>query len=551
MVNMQILKKLHLMARSLACLLLLLPVLVATTAFAQSTHPLFKTSDNCMACHNGLFTQAGEDVSLGANWSATMMANSARDPYWQATVRREILDHPEASADIQHECATCHMPMARYQAKTENRKAEVFANLPGGSASGTDEALLAQDGVSCSLCHQITPEGLGTPASLVGGFHVDTTAKLGERSVYGPIEIDSGRQEIMRSAAGHKPQAGAHIQSSELCASCHTLITDALGASDKPIGKLFEQMPYQEWQHSSYANSQSCQDCHMPQVDSAVPISAVLGQARDGVNRHDFRGGNFFIQRMLNRYRNELAVTASSQALENAANRTEAHLKSGAAGNITIDSVDVQNGTLEAALTVTNAGGHKLPTAYPSRRLWIQLTVHNAAGAVVFESGRFNNNGAIEGNDNDSDKNRYEPHYNVIDDPEQVQIYEAIVAGADGALTTSLLTATQYLKDNRLLPLGFDKVSADPTIAVTGNAAQDDDFTDGRDSIGYKIAINNNDGPFTVDATLRFQPIGYRWADNLGAYAAPETQRFYEWYTAMASESALAMAHAQARSVQP
>ena len=36
--------------------------------------------DNCMACHNGLTTSAGEDISIGTAWRATMMANSARDP---------------------------------------------------------------------------------------------------------------------------------------------------------------------------------------------------------------------------------------------------------------------------------------------------------------------------------------------------------------------------------------------------------------------------------------------------------------------------------------
>src|SRR5215217_7994008 len=59
---------------------------------------LFTTSDNCVACHNVLVTPQGEDVSIGASWRSTMMANSARDPYWQAAVRRETLDHPMHSA---------------------------------------------------------------------------------------------------------------------------------------------------------------------------------------------------------------------------------------------------------------------------------------------------------------------------------------------------------------------------------------------------------------------------------------------------------------------
>src|SRR4051794_23472553 len=55
---------------------------------------LFSHSDNCIACHNNLAGPAGADVSIGTTWRSTMMANSARDPYWQASVRRETIDHP-------------------------------------------------------------------------------------------------------------------------------------------------------------------------------------------------------------------------------------------------------------------------------------------------------------------------------------------------------------------------------------------------------------------------------------------------------------------------
>ena len=69
---------------------LLLAVALSFTANAQARAAnLFLTSDNCMACHNGLSTTKGEGVSIGVDWRATMMANSARDPYWQASVRRE------------------------------------------------------------------------------------------------------------------------------------------------------------------------------------------------------------------------------------------------------------------------------------------------------------------------------------------------------------------------------------------------------------------------------------------------------------------------------
>src|SRR6187455_2500512 len=79
----------------------------------HQTLSLFAHSENCVACHNALVAPSGEDVSIGTTWRSTMMANSARDPYWQASVRRETIDHPKRSADIQNECAACHMPMSQ------------------------------------------------------------------------------------------------------------------------------------------------------------------------------------------------------------------------------------------------------------------------------------------------------------------------------------------------------------------------------------------------------------------------------------------------------
>jgi hypothetical protein len=528
-------------------------LLIAGAAGAQppADHPLFVTSSNCVACHNGLVTPTGEDISLGANWSASLMANSARDPYWQASVRREMLDHPESGAAIQDECSKCHMPMARFTANVNGRLGEVFANLDANAADPT-MAALAHDGVSCSLCHQIAPDNLGQASSLVGGFHVDTTTPSDQRQVFGPFTIDAGRQEIMRSASGFQPQNAAHIQSSELCATCHTLITEALGPDGSHLGALFEQMPFQEWQHSDYAQGQeqSCQSCHMPPAAQATQIASVLGPARDGVMRHDFRGGNFFIQRMLNRYRDSLGVTASPQMLEFAAARTEAHLQSGAAGTIGIDSVERAADTLHVALTVNNASGHKLPTAYPSRRLWIQLQVRDSTGKTIFDSGSLLPTGAIAGNDNDADAARFEPHYEVIDSADQVQIYESIMAGANGALTTGLLIATHYVKDNRLLPTGFDKTTAAAEIAVHGAASDDRDFAGGSDSMRYAIDVTGTAAPYRVEATLWFEPISFRWAENLRAYDAPEIARFVEYYRAMADRAALVMAKAEAVSDQ-
>ena len=93
-------------------------IAIAAVPQAQSEKPLFQTSDRCFACHNTLSTSSGEDISIGFAWRASMMANAARDPYWQAGVRREVTDHASSRGFIENECSQCHMPMANVEAQT-------------------------------------------------------------------------------------------------------------------------------------------------------------------------------------------------------------------------------------------------------------------------------------------------------------------------------------------------------------------------------------------------------------------------------------------------
>jgi hypothetical protein len=513
-------------------------------AYSKGFGSHFQTSDRCVACHNGISSPTGEDISIGVNWRTSMMANSGRDPYWISGVRRETIDHPVAAAAIQDECTICHMPMMRYESKLIGREGEAFMHFPPGQNTPADR--LAEDGVSCSVCHQITGEGLGTRASFVGGFKIDTTKPPGERHEYGPFEIDKGHTTIMRSSSTFQPAEDKKvIRSSELCATCHTLLTKALDAQGQVIGELPEQVPYQEWLHSKYKDATSCQDCHMPKVLEDVPITSVLGELRSGFSQHSFVGGNFFMQHLLNRHRNDLGVSAPPEDFDSAAVRTIAHLQSEAA-RISIKRLEIHNGRLEAEISIENLAGHKLPTAYPSRRVWLHVTVRDGLGKVLFESGALHPDGSIEGNDNDIDPSRFEPHYAEITRPDQVEIYEAIMADPAGRATTGLLTALRFIKDNRLLPNGFDKRTADKDVAVHGEAETDPNFMGGGDTIRYSVAVGGGEAPFQVEAELWYQPIGYRWAMNLRPYDATEPKRFVAYYEATASSSAVTLARATA-----
>ena len=505
----------------------------------------FKTAQTCMACHNGLTAASGEDVSIGSDWRASIMANSSRDPYWQSAVRRETLDHPKAAAEIEDECAICHMPMSRARANAEGRKGQVFAHLPVAE-TGKDDDLLAHDGVSCTMCHQITGRGLGTPASFTGGFEV-LTGPDEPRPVFGPFQIDKGRTRIMQSASGFQPTESAHMRGSEICATCHTLYTKALGADGRSVGTLPEQVPYLEWRHSAFpAEGQTCQSCHMPVVRGEAPIASVLGAARQGLSRHVFRGGNALMLRMLNRYRTELGVAALPQELDRTLRSTIGFLQSETA-SLTIERAVLSGGRLDVDVLVANMAGHKLPSGYPSRRAWIDLAVRDRDGQVAFESGRLAEDGSIAGNDNDRNGALYEPHYSEIREAGQVQVYESILVDAAGAVTTGLLRALRYAKDNRLIPRGFDKATAHEDFAVVGAARDDGDFTGGSDRVRYVVDVTKFNGPFTVTATLYFQPIGFRWARNLQDYDSAETRRFVRYYDSLAGSSAEVLARAATR----
>ena len=507
----------------------------------------FVTGDRCMGCHQGVQTSAGTDVSIGLDWRGSMMANSGRDPYWQAAVRREITDHPGAADAIEDKCSRCHMPMANELQRGGGGLGSVFTNLPGpptaeggarAAPQGTHQALAA-DGVSCSVCHQIRGDGLGTEASYVGGFEIAGTTSDDGRPVFGPFEPDTGGVGIMRSATGYRPTRGDHVQSSELCASCHTLFTHAVREGGMEGPEFPEQVPYQEWEASRYAREGTgCQDCHMPVAEEAVPVTGVLGQPREEVSRHVFRGGNFFMLRMLSRYRGELGVVALPQELTLAAQRAVDHLRTYTA-EVSVEKASIVDGSLDFQVTVKNRAGHKFPTAYPSRRAWLHVQVRDPGGAVVFESGAFRPDGSIAGNDNDADARSFEPHHDEIDDPDQVQIYEAVMVDGGGAVTTGLMQAERWIKDNRLLPDGFDAEGNEARIGVHGAAAGDTSFRAGADRIGYRVAVDESAGPFTVTVDLWYQPIGYRWAENLAAYDAFETSRFVGYYRTMASGSAV------------
>lgn len=493
----------------------------------------FSGSSNCTMCHNNLSDNNGTDVSIETDWSSTMMANSARDPFWRAKVRSELNRNPQLANVINDKCTRCHAPMANFESKTNNEPMEVLDN--GFVSAGHPRHDEALNGVSCTMCHQIqNSPTLGTLERFTGHYQIDNS-----KTIFGPFGDLFPNPMIMNT--GYTPTYSAHTQDSKLCSTCHNLKTpyvDEFGTvlSTTPESEFPEQMPYSEWEHSSYnggSNAKSCQQCHMSRANG-VPISnrPMWLQARDGFAVHEFVGGNKLMLDILNNNKQQLGVLSNNFA--ETISKTQTMLDS--AASITPLSHTLANGDLEFTLKIDSNTGHKLPSAYPSRRVILHVTVKDNQGNVVFESGKINADGSVVGIDADSNQTSFEPHYELITQPDQVQVYEAIMGDNHNQVTYTLLRGMVYLKDNRLLPQGFDKATAPNDIKVVGNARADSNFVGGGDQITYRIG-GLSDNNYQVEAELVHQPLAYSFAQDLFNEVDGEVEDFKTMFNASSLKS--------------
>ena len=482
----------------------------------------FSGSGICAMCHSGLTDQATptpNDVSNDAHWRSTMMANAAKDPLWQAKISSEVDRASHLKQAIEEKCSRCHMGMARYQQLADgDTKYDIYV-LDTGYLDPTHylhEA--AMDGVSCTLCHQVRSEGLGSEDTYTGQYVIDTSTSPPDRLIFGPYRNPFGNP--MRQASGFDPIFGAQIEDPAHCGSCHTLYTPTLDASGEIVDEFPEQTTYLEWEHSTVART--CQGCHLPTAVGGVVISNRPPRLapRYPFYQHHFVGGNSFMVNLLNINADDLGVTADQVHLQDTIDRTRNLLEVETAA-LTV-SAKRDGDLLTVTAEVVNLAGHKLPSGLPSRRAWLHLLVTDGSNNVVFESGKPRGDGGIMGNDADEDLAAWEPHYETITSPDQVQIYEPIMLNTDGEVTYTLLRADSYVKDNRLLPAGFKKHNAVADIAVYGDAVGDPNFVGGSDQVDYEVNIAGVTWPLNVTAELLFQTLSYPFVTDLARTNSPE-----------------------------
>jgi hypothetical protein len=467
---------------------------------------------------------------MPTHWRSTMMANAAKDPIWQAKVSSEVVRFPALQEVIEKKCITCHMPMAETQAVAEGQPVTGLGDGFFNRANPLHPAAI--DGVSCTLCHQITDTNFGEMASFSGGYQVDASTDPPDRLIYGPYEQPVA--PVMQASTGFNPVYGPHMVTAEHCATCHNLYTPYVDAGGNILGEFPEQTPYTEWQNSSFGAAEtSCQSCHMPPAEGGAVISVVPAglAARQPFYQHFFVGGNAFMLKILRDWGGELEVTADAAHFDATLARVTDQI-GGRSARVALKDLELKDSVLAAQIQVTPLTGHKFPTSFPSRRAWLHVTVTDAAGQVVFESGKPKADGTISGNAADADPATFEPHYDVITQADQVQIYEPIMGDNEDHVTYTLLRGAKYLKDNRLLPAGADKARLPADIAVYGEALDDATFAGGSDLVTYRVDVKTATAPFTVNAELLYEPLSYQFVRDLLVDKTPLTERFGGYYGA-------------------
>lgn len=520
------------------------PVQARTTAVVA-------TAPVCADCHSN--TSAAGAMRDNANrpiapfdlWRGSMMANAARDPLWRATVSAEVALRPAAKGAIEATCMRCHSPLL----EIENRL-QGDGRAPGSRHLAMNGLLgdLARDGASCAGCHRIAPDGLGTAKSFDGHYVVHD-----DNTIFGPHKDPFAMP--MANRTGFTPKASDHVRKSALCGSCHTLETAQLGRDGTPTGaKHHEQSPYLEWRASDYSTeaaspgpaAQDCQGCHMPTRDvDDKPISTRIARRPSGSDfppiddrtpygRHLLVGGNTLLPTILRDQRAALAPEVPAAAFDATIAAARDQLRHHTARLDVVEALRVEAGPdgaprLRGAIRVHNLAGHKLPTGYPSRRLWLRLRLLDGDD-VVLAVGEHDGRGRILGPNgqplpSESRGGPGLPHAQTLAGSE-VALWESVMRGADGKPTFHLLDAGGFWKDDRLLPSGWNAEHPDAAATAPVGTSDDPDFVAGSDTVRLDLPLPAGKKVGSVRATLLFQVVSPRWAEELLAVQTPETLAF-------------------------
>lgn len=413
-------------------------------------------SPTCAGCH-GYYDVNQEPYS---RWSASMMAQSSRDPIFHAALAIANQD----AANSGELCLRCHTPGAW-----------LAGRCTPADGSGLDPVYGDFDGVTCHVCHRMV-DPVEDPANpQVDQRILDALAERPPLAHTGQYIIDP--QDVRRGPFDLGPafpyhdwrESPFHLESS-LCGTCHEVSNPAL--SRQPNGDYvlnplntphenhipYDEFPvertFSEWKNSHFARAKiemggrfggnqtavsTCQDCHMPKTTGTACNPVLGGAVRPDLPLHDFNGSNSWVLEAVR------AVYPDSETGLTNASVAAAHARTTQLMQNAADLVaSVRGGQL--VVRVVNQSGHKLPTGYgEGRRMWIGVKFFDAANVLLAERGAYDPATAVLSTANTK----------VYEIDQGLDAAQAAATGLTAGPSFHFVLNNKIYKDNRIPPRGF------------------------------------------------------------------------------------------------
>ncbi len=324
----------------------------------------FESADKCADCH----------ARTVAEWRSSMHAHAMTSPVMIAQsnqVLRSVLAQAKYP-DPKRICVNCHGPIGAALSSG--------TTLPLSSDSRFSENALLNEGVSCAVCHQWN----GTPETASGGLSRFQDGLRPGHKYFGAFNDPTGN-------SFHQSEATSTFRKpDQLCRNCHSVEYDKNGDGQLHRGTdLVLQTLFEEWEeYQSHGGQADCVNCHMPLVNvaraaehAAIPFEQDSQAPPRQVHDHSFVGADY-----------PLDDSAAQQALRPA---REALLRRAALLSFLPNSLKSSADSLSFAVQVSNVGtGHNLPGGFAFvRQMWLEVSLLDAAGALLGGSGRIANAG--------------------------------------------------------------------------------------------------------------------------------------------------------------
>ncbi|VAW42493.1 Tetratricopeptide repeat protein [hydrothermal vent metagenome] len=330
-------------------------------------------------------------------WLPSAHRYSSMDDMFQQV---QTLMVEETSAEHTRYCAGCHDPISLFSGAKNSDNITL-------SVEGADE------GASCMICHSIVQ------ADIQGNG--DFVIKAPQRYLFELSDSQGAAGELAKTVSDFliRTYPQQHVQSfsralyktPEFCAACHKQYLDVEVNTD--IGKVQGQNQYDSWKNSRWfkealKDSTTCRECHMQLVDSNDPASGdALDYNRsknDGKHRsHRTLGTNQYIPALHNLEGQELHTELTIKWMRGEIEIPEIAHKwtAGSAVRLEINTNDTATAGEEVdlrVLIINNKAGHDFPTGPMDMiQSWIEVTVTDEQGQIIYQGGYLDENGYVQG----------------------------------------------------------------------------------------------------------------------------------------------------------